>query len=125
MISISALRRASTIIGQPALQAQIFANTLLLVKLASESGLTSLILEMDKKFDQDTVTPLHNNISTIFDYNWDHTLSVEEFVAGFHIRLVKTSKLDMNEEHKVRLLLKLVNMDSVVWWFSNNHCARE
>lgn len=112
MTSISAPRRAPTIIGQLTGQAQITAKTLPLAELTSESGVTSLIREMDKKFGLDTVTLLHNNISDFFDYNWDHTMSVEEFVVGFHSRLDRISKLDMNDELKGHLLLKQANLDS-------------
>lgn len=67
---------------------------------------------MDKIFGLYTVTLSHNNISDFFDYNWDHTMSVEEFVVGFNSRLDRISKLDMNDELKRHLLLKQANLDS-------------
>lgn len=112
MTSVSAERRAPTIIGQLTGQAQVTAKTLPLSELTSESGVSSLLREMDKKFGLDTVTLLHNNISDFFDYNWDKSMSVEEFIVGFHSRLDKISKLDMNDELKGHLLLKQANLDN-------------
>lgn len=39
-------------------------------------------------------------------------MSFEEIVVGYHSRLYKISKLDMNDDFKVNLLLKHVNLDS-------------
>lgn len=112
MTSIAPERRAPTVIGQLTGQAQVTAKTLPLTVLTSETGITSLLKEMDKKFGLDSVTLLHNNISDFFDYNWDKHMTVEEFVVGFHSRLDKVSKLDMNDELKGHLLLKQANLDS-------------
>lgn len=111
MTSISATRRAPTIIGQLTGQAKVTRKTLPLAYLTAESGVISLLPEIYKKFGLDTVTLLHNNISDFFDYSWDETMSVDEFVVGFHSRLENVRKMDMNDELKGYHILKQANLD--------------
>lgn len=112
MTSIAAPRRASTIIGQLTGQTQVTAKTFSLSELTFNDYVTSLLRELDKKSCLDTVTLLHDSISGFFDYQWDKSLSVEEFVVGFHSRLDKKSELDINDELKGHLYQKQANLDS-------------
>lgn len=68
------------------------------------------MMEMDKKLG---TTSLHKNFFTFFGYAWDKTMSVDEFVVGFHSRLDKVNKLNLNEEHKDNLLQKKANLDAL------------
>lgn len=63
VISILAPRRAPTIVGKLTGQAQVTAKTLSLAELTSDFGESITLREIDKKFELDTVTLLHNNIS--------------------------------------------------------------
>lgn len=112
MTTVIPERRAPTIIGQLTGQAQVTAKTLPLTSLTSESGVANLLEELDRKFGLDQTTLLHNNISSFFDYTWESNMSVEEFVIGFHSRLDKISKLNLNDELKGHLLLRQANLDS-------------
>lgn len=112
IVSIAAPRGAPTIINQLTEQAQVTAKTLIRSELTSEAGVTCLLCEIDKKFSHDTIALLHKNISNFFDYQFDKSLLVKEFVAVFHSRLDKIRNLDMNGELEGYLLLKQANLDS-------------
>lgn len=67
---------------------------------------------MGKKFGCDITTLLHSNVALLFDCTCEKSMSVDEFVVGFHAKHHKISMLDMENELKVYLLLKQANLDS-------------
>lgn len=87
--------RDPNLIKQLTGQVQVTTKMLLFSNLTSESGVTSLLPEMVKKFDLSTVNLLHNSISYFYYYTWDMNMLIEEFVVGFHSSLDTSSKLDM------------------------------
>lgn len=112
MTSITAGRRAPTIIGQLQDQAQVTAKALSLAELTSESRVTSLLPEMDRYFGLHTVTLLHNNAPDFFDFSWDKSMWVEKFVIRFHRSLENLSDLDMNDELKGPLVIRQAHPDN-------------
>lgn len=90
MTSISANRRAPTIIGQLTGQAQVTAKSLPLGKLTSENGVASLLREMDQKLGFDNVTLLQNNITDFFDYCWEKHMCVKRLSSGFTAISIKS-----------------------------------
>lgn len=86
MTSVAAEKRAATYIGQLTRQSKITAKTLPSATLTSRSGPEKLILEMDKKSEYDGTTVLHNKVAAFFNLTWEKTMSVDEFVVGFHAK---------------------------------------
>lgn len=54
---------------------------------------------------------LFNNISNFFDFTYEKTTNVNEFVNGFCSRLGRISRLELNEKLKSTLLLRQTNLD--------------
>lgn len=112
MTSIPCENRAPILVGQLTGQAQVTAKTLSLATLTSNIKLEKLISEMDKKFGCDCTTLLHNNVSAFSDYTWDKSMTIDEFVVGFLIRLDKIQKLELKDELKSHLRLTRANLDA-------------
>lgn len=60
----------------------------------------------------DSTTSLHNNVSALFDYRWEKSMTVVEFVVGFHTMWDKINKLQLNHELKGHLFLSQANLDA-------------
>lgn len=110
-MSVVAENRAPSLIEQLVGQAQIDAKNLSLPMLTTISGLDKLIAEFDKKNKSDSTTILHNKVFAFFDYIWEKTMSVYEFVAEFHAMLVKIALLNLKTELKGHLLIPQAKLD--------------
>lgn len=67
---------------------------------------------MDKKFGCDSTTLLHRNVTVFFNFTWEKTVCVDEFVIVFYAKLDKISVVDLKDEFNGYLLLKQANLDS-------------
>lgn len=54
---------------------------------------------------------LHNNVTNFFDFGRKKAANVDEFVFGFHLRMVKINKFELNKKLKSHLLLRQANLD--------------
>lgn len=104
-------KRVPTLIRPLNGQAQVTARSIPLATLIFNIGLENTIVEMDKKFGCDCTCVLHNNVSAFFDYTWDKSMTVEEFLAGLHTRVDEIHKLELSDELKGHVLLRQSTLD--------------
>lgn len=65
-----------------------------------------LLEHLEKSYAVDAVNQLDSDLACYLDYTWKKSLSVEQYIAGFHSRLEKIACLDLNNKLKGHLLLQ-------------------
>lgn len=106
MKSVDQSRNAPKVIGRLSGQDQVIAKTLTFQMLISAESLAKSLEELYKKYGLDKVSLLHGNVSYFFDFVWDRSATVGEFLIVFHSRLEKISSLTLDKKVKGHIVLR-------------------
>eukprot|EP00171_Calliarthron_tuberculosum_P018277 IDg18277t1 len=112
LTSMEAKRRGPALIGRLGGEAKSSAKTLTLEVISSEDGVNSILEHLDKSYAVDATNQLDLDLATFLDYVWEKSMTVEQFIAGFHARLDKIAALNIDNKLKGHLLLRQAALDA-------------
>lgn len=104
-------KQGPAIIGRLVGEPKKSAKSVNIDDICSEKGVEKILERLDKSYAIDATSQLDVDLANFLDYHWDKTLSVDQFIAGFHSRLDKISSLCIDEKLKGHLLLRQANLD--------------
>ncbi len=112
LTTLAAEKRGPAIIGRLSGEAKSSAKTLSIAEITANDGVTKILVHLDKSYAVDATDQLDLDLAAFLDYSWRSTLTVEQFIAGFHVRLDKISDLNMDDKLKGHLLLRQAGLDT-------------
>lgn len=74
--------------------------------ICSDEGVTKLLSHLDKYYAVDASNQLDADLADLLDYTWKKTMSVEQYIQGFHNRLDKIATLNLDKKLKGHLFLR-------------------
>ena len=126
LTSLPSTKHGPALVGRLSEEAKASARTLSIEELCSEEGVDLLLEHLDKSFAVDPANQLDSDLATFLDFTWKKTMTVEQYIAGFHSRLDRISSLKMDNKLKGHLLLRQASLETqeknmVIGAESGNH----
>lgn len=92
-------------IGRLSGESKASAKSLPVEILCAEGGVNKKLKKLDKSYAVDTANQLYAYLARFLDYSFKKSLTIEQYIAGFHSRLDKIATLNLDNKLKVYLLL--------------------
>ena len=92
-------------------EAKASAKTLSIENITVDTGIDNILERLDKSYLVDTADQLDLDLSAFLDFTWKSTMTVEEYVAGFHVRVDKIASHNLDEKIKGHLMLHQAGLD--------------
>ena len=112
LTSLSKSKCGAALIGRLSGEAKASARTLTIADICTDKGVDLLLTHLDKSFATDPANRLDADLAAFLDFTWKKTMSVEQYIAGFHSRLDRISSLKMDDKLKGHLLLRQAMLDT-------------
>lgn len=106
LTSLPKEKHGPALIGRLRDDARMASKGLDVAEACSEDGANRLLDHLDKSFGTDNMSQLDHDLSAFFDYHWDSSMTVDQFVIGFHNRYNRISVLDLDSNVRGHILLR-------------------
>lgn len=106
LTTLDTSKREPALVGCLRSEAKSSTKSLGIVAIRSDDGAIQILNHLDKSHGIDTLDQLDIDLAAFLAYSWKGSMSVEEYIAGFHSRLDIISELAMNDKLKGHLLLR-------------------
>jgi len=109
--SVAETKRGVALIGRLYGEAKSSAKSLGTAVIFAADGAKKILDHLDSLYRVDETDQLDSDLASFLDYSWDHKISVEAFIAGFHSRLDKLTELNLDSKLQGHLLLRQAGLD--------------
>lgn len=106
LTSLAEEKKGPALVGRLGGEAKASAKTISLENICAADGVERLLKHLDKSYAIDAANQLDADLALFLDYTWKKSMSVEQYIAGFHSRLDKISTLQLDNKLKGHLLLR-------------------
>ena len=106
LTSLPATKHGTALIGRLRDDARLASKGLDIERACSEDGSKALLDHLDKSFGTDNMSQLDHDLSAFFAYQWTPTMTVDQFVIGFHNLYNKVSILNLEPNVRGHILLR-------------------
>ncbi len=112
LTTLSQKKQGPALVGRLSGEAKASVKTLQIDTICSPEGVPEILEHLDKSYAVDETDKLDTDLATFLDYTWKKSMTIEEFIAGFHTRLDKIASLNMDDKLKGHLLLRQALLDN-------------
>jgi len=106
LTSLPKSKHGPALIGRLRDDARMASKGLDIKDACSEDGAQKLLDHLDKSFGTDNMSQLDHDLSAFFDYQWSSSMSVDQFVIGFHNRYNRIAALNLDSNVRGHILLR-------------------
>ena len=112
LTSLPPNKQGPAVVGRLRGEAESSAMSLGIERISAIDVVNKVLEHLDKSYSIDASNQLDTDLAEFLDFRWQKSMTVEQSIAGFHVRLDRLSSLNIDEKLKSHLLLRHADLDA-------------